>query len=228
MSKEQTKSLNIILERKTEMKKLSTILVLALSFFMMASCASQNLTKDQKIAQKSIKKEVRQLKKDGWKVAPGNIAMDLQLSEAYSKALEKDEKGYEKFVSGEAMTVGETYDAALFQATNLAKLDLAAKIETEITELIDTKLGNKQLSQKQAASLAESVAASKNLVSQKLGRVIIPVKMYRDLANGNVEVRTIVYYSHDMAMDVLKQTMREDLEKKADDLSKQLDKILGF
>lgn len=210
------------------MKKLSTILVFALSFIMMASCASQNLTKDQKIAQKSIKKEVRQLKKDGWKVAPGNIALDLQLSEAYSKALEKDEKGYEKFVSGEAMTVGETYDAALFQATNLAKLDLAAKIETEITELIDTKLGNKQLSQKQAASLAESVAASKNLVSQKLGRVIIPVKMYRDLANGNVEVRTIVYYSHDMAMDVLKQTMREDLEKKADDLSKQLDKILGF
>ena len=210
------------------MKKLSTILVLALSFVMMASCASQNLSKDQKTAQKSIKKEVRQLKKDGWKVAPGNIAMDLQLSEAYSKALEKDEKGYEKFVSGEAMTVGETYDAALFQATNLAKLDLAAKIETEITELIDTKLGNKQLSQKQAASLAESVAASKNLVSQKLGRVIIPVKMYRDLDNGNVEVRTIVYYSHDMAMDVLKQTMREDLEKKADDLSKQLDKILGF
>lgn len=210
------------------MKKLTTLLVLAFSVVMMASCASQNLTKDQKMAEKSIKKEVRQLKKDGWKVAPGNIAMDLQLKEAYSKALEKDEKGYEKFVSGEAMTVGETYDAALFQATNLAKLDLAAKIETEITELIDTKLGNKQLSQKQAASLAESVAASKNLVSQKLGRVIIPVKMYRDLENGNVEVRTIVYYSHDMAMDVLKQTMREDLEKKADDLSKQLDKILGF
>jgi len=210
------------------MKKLTTLLVLAFSVVMMASCASQNLTKDQKMAEKSIKKEVRQLKKDGWKVAPGNIAMDLQLKEAYSKALEKDEKGYEKFVTGEAMTVGETYDATLFQATNLAKLDLAAKIETEITELIDTKLGNKQLSQKQAASLAESVAASKNLVSQKLGRVLIPVKMYRDLDNGNVEVRTIVYYSHDMAMDVLKQTMREDLEKKADDLSKQLDKILGF
>ena len=210
------------------MKKLPTLLVFALSVVMMVGCASQNLTKDQRMAEKSIKKEVRQLKKDGWKVAPGNIAMDLQLKEAYSRALERDEKGYEKFVTGEAMTVGETYDAALFQATNLAKLDLAAKIETEITELIDTKLGNKQLSQKQAASLAESVAASKNLVSQKLGRVIIPVKMYRDLENGNVEVRTIVYYSHDMAMDVLKQTMREDLEKKADDLSKQLDKILGF
>ena len=210
------------------MKKLRTLLALALSVVMTTSCASQNLTKDQKKAEKSIKKEVKQLKKDGWKVAPGNIAMDLQLKEAYSKALEKDDKGYEKFVSGEAMTVGETYDAALFQATNLAKLDLAAKIETEITELIDTKLGNKQLSQKQATSLAESVAASKNLVSQKLGRVLTPVKMYRDLDNGNVEVRTIVYYSHDMAMDIMKQSMREDLEQKADDLSKQLDRILGF
>lgn len=226
--KEQTKSLNINLERKTEMKKLSTILVLALSFVMMASCASQNLTKDQKMAQKSVKKEVRQLKKDGWKVAPGNIALDLQLKESYNKALELDEKGYEKFVAGEAMSVGETYDAALFQATNLAKLDLAGKIQTEVTELIDNKLANKQLSQKQATSLAESVAASKNLVSQKLGRVIVPVKMYRDLENGNVEVRTVMYYSHDMAMDIMKQTMREDLEKKADDLSKQLDKILGF
>ena len=210
------------------MKKLSTILVLALSIIMMASCASQNLTKDQKTAQKSIKKEVRQLKKDGWKVAPGNIALDMQLKESYNKALELDEKGYEKFVAGEAMSVGETYDAALFQATNLAKLDLAGKIQTEVTELIDNKLANKQLSQKQATSLAESVAASKNLVSQKLGRVIVPVKMYRDLENGNVEVRTVMYYSHDMAMDIMKQTMREDLEKKADDLSKQLDKILGF
>ena len=228
LSKEQTKSLNINLERKTEMKKLSTILVLALSFVMMASCASQNLTKDQKTAQKSIKKEVRQLKKDGWKVAPGNIALDMQLKESYNKALELDEKGYEKLVAGEAMSVGETYDAALFQATNLAKLDLAGKIQTEVTELIDNKLANKQLSQKQATSLAESVAASKNLVSQKLGRVIVPVKMYRDLENGNVEVRTVMYYSHDMAMDIMKQTMREDLEKKADDLSKQLDKILGF
>ncbi len=210
------------------MKKLSTILVLALSFFMMASCASQNLTKDQKIAQKSIKKEVRQLKKDGWKVAPGNIALDLQLKESYDKALERDAKGFGKYVAGEAMTIGENYDAALFQASNLAKLDLAGKIQTEVTELIDTKLANKQLSQKQATSLAESVSASKNLVSQKLGRVLTPVNMYRDLENGNVEVRTVVYYSHDMAMDIMKQTMREDLEKKADDLSKQLDKILGF
>lgn len=203
------------------------MMVLALAIASPVTYA-QKMTRDQKQAAKTIKKEVKQLKKDGWKVAPGNISMDLQLKESYSKTLEKDAQGFDKFVSGEAMTVGETYDAALFQATNLAKLDLAGKIQTEVTELIDNKLANKQLSDKQAASVAESVAASKNLVSQKLGRVIIPVKMYRDLPNGNVEVRTVVYYSHDMAMEIMKQTMREDLEQKADEMSKQLDKILGF
>lgn len=210
------------------MKKLTTLLVIALSVVMISSCASSNLTKDQKAAEKTVKKEAKRLKKEGWQVAPGNIAMDFQLKESFNMALEKDEKGYSKYVSGEAMSIGENYDAALFQATNLAKLDLAGKIQTEVTELIDNRLANKQLSQQQAASLAESVAASKNLVSQKLGRVLVPIKMYRNLDNGNVEVRTVMYYNHDMAMDILKQTMREDLEQKADDLSKQLDKLLGF
>lgn len=211
-----------------KMKKLSSILVLALSIVMMASCASQKLTKDQKQAEKNIKSEVRQMTKDGWKVAPGNLSMDLQLKESYAKALEKDDRGYDKFVAGEAMSIGENYDAALFQASNLAKLDLAAKLQTEVTELIDTKLANKQLTQKQAASLTASAASSKNLVSQRLGRVVTPVKMYRDLDNGNVEVRTVIYYSHEMAIDIVKQSMREELEKQADDLSKQLDTILGF
>ena len=189
---------------------------------------AQKLTRDQKKATKVIKKDVKKLKKDGWQVAPGNLSMELQLKESYTKALERDVNGYDKFISGEAMSTGETYDAAMFQASNLAKLDLAGKIETEVTELIDTKLANNQLTQKQAASLAESVAASKNLVSQKLGRVITPVKMYRNLQNGNVEVRTVVYYSHELAMEAAKAIIREDLEKKADNLSKQLDNILGF
>ena len=211
------------------MKKLSVIVMMFVSLFMVASCGSnKGLTKDQKSANKSIAKEVKQLKKEGWQVAPGNLSMELQLKESYAKALERDDKGYDKFVSGEAMTTGENYDAALFQASNLAKLDLAGKIETEVTELIDNKLANKQLTQKQAASLAESVAASKNLVSQKLGRVIAPIKMYRNLENGNVEVRTVVYYSHELAMEAAKASIREDLEKKADDLSKQLDEILGL
>ena len=51
--------------------------------------------------------------------------------------------------------------------------------------------------------------------------------MYRDLPNGNVEVRIIAYYSQTMANKVAKAAMREDLEKEANDLSNRLDDILG-
>ena len=209
------------------MKKSITTLMMVIAM-LMATPNSFAQSKDQKKAEKSIKKEVKSYKSDGWQVAPGNLSMEMQLKESYSKALEKDENGYDKFIQGEAMSIAENYDAGLFQATNLAKLDLAGKIQTEVTELIDSKLANKQLSDKQAASLAESVAASKNLVSQKIGRVISPVKMYRELGKGRVEVRTVVYYNHEMAMEAVKASIREDLESKADDLAKQLDSILGF
>ena len=211
------------------MKKLSTLVILMLSMLIAAPISNaQSLTKQQKAANKAAKKEARALKKEGWMVPPGTLTMDLQLQESYSKALEKDEKGFEKYIAGEAMSIGETFDAALFQASNLAKLDLAGKIQTDITQLIDNKLANNQLSQQQAASLVKSVSASKNLVSQKIGRVINPVKMYRILDNGNVEVRTVVYYSHELAMDAMKQALRESLESEADEMAKQLDQLLGF
>lgn len=178
------------------------LLMFVLTLVIASSCGNaQKLTADQKRANKMIKKEVKQMKKAGWEVAPGNLSMELQLKESYTKALERDTNGYDKFISGEAMSMGENYDAAMFQASNLAKLDLAGKIQTEVTELIDNKLANKQISKQDAVSLAESVATSKNLVAQKIGRVISPVKMYRDLENGKVEVRTVIYYSHELAME---------------------------
>lgn len=206
------------------MKKLTISLVLVLSVIIMASCTSQKM--DQKRTEKSIKKEVVQLQKEGWNVAPGSITMELQLKESYDLALEKDDNGFEKYIYSEATTVGETYDAAFFQATNLAKLALAGKIQTEVTTLIDNKQANSQLSQEQVTSLTENVAASKILVSQKLDHGITPITMYRELNNGHVEVRTVFYYNHEMAMDIMKQAIREDLEKKDDSQSKQLYEFL--
>ena len=211
------------------MKKLTVILGILLSVIMMASCSSQGgLTKQQRADMRNIKKQAKEYKKEGWKAPIGVPSIETQLSEVYRRQAELDDKGFCKYVTGEAMTVGETYDAARFMALNLSKLELAGMIETQIAELIETKLANKELSQKEAASLAESAAASKNLVAQKLGRVIVPVNVYRDLPNGNVEVRVITMYSHDLAMESYKQTMRDDLEKKADELSNQLDRILKF
>lgn len=200
--------------------------VLAMAVAMPNSYA-QLSRKEMKAIEKNAKKETKNLTKEGWKVAPGNPTLEMQLIESYKIQMQKDDYGYDKFIQGEAMTVGQMYDAALFQAQNLSKMDLAGKMETRVIQIIDTKLANKEISQQDATSLATSISAGKNLVAQKLGQVINPVKVYRNLPNGNVEVRVIVYYSQALAMRAAKEAMRGELEKEASDLAKELDKILG-
>ena len=202
------------------------MLVVAMAVAMPTSYAQLSKKEIKKI-EKIAKKEAKQLKKDGWKVAPGLPSIEMQLAESFKMEQQKDDNGYDKFIQGEAMTLGQIYDAALFQADNLAKLNLAGKVETRVIQIIDNKLANKEITKDEAASLATSISASKNLVSQRLGQVISPVKMYRDLPNGNVEVRVIVYYSKMLADKAAKAAMREELEKEASELSDRLDDILG-
>lgn len=200
--------------------------VLAMTVAMPTSYAQMS-KKEIRLIEKNAKKEAKQLKKDGWRVAPGNPTIEMQLIESYKMQAQKDDFGYDKFIQGEAMTVGQIYDAALFQAENLSKMSLAGKMETRVISIIDNKLANNQISQNDATSLAKSVSAGKNLIAQKLGQVITPVKMYKDLPNGNIEVRVITYYSQALAMRAAKEAMRGELEKEASDLAKELDNILG-
>lgn len=210
------------------MKRLGMFLMLVVAMAVaMPTSYAQLSKKELKTIEKNAKKEAKALKKEGWKVAPGNPSMEMQLAESFKYQMQKDENGYDKFIQGEAMTVGQVYDAALFQADNLSKLNLAGKVETSVIQIIDNKLANKEITKEEATSLATSISASKNLISQRLGQVITPVKLYRDKPNGNVEVRVVVFYSKLLADKAAKAAMRETLEKEANELSKRLDDILG-
>jgi len=202
--------------------------VVTLAIAMPSNSYAQLDKKMLKQIEKSAKKDAKQLAKEGWKVAPGNPSMELQLIDSYKMQYQRDEFGYDKFIQGEAMTVGQMYDAALFQAQNLSKMDLAGKMETRVIQIIDNKLANKEITRDEATSLATSVSAGKNLVAQKLGQVITPVKLYRDLPNGNIEVRVIVYYSQALAMRAAKEALRGELEKDASELAGKVDDIIGF
>ena len=202
--------------------------VVTLTIAMPSNSYAQLDKKMLKQIEKSAKKDAKQLAKEGWKVAPGNPSMELQLIDSYKMQYQRDEFGYDKFIQGEAMTVGQMYDAALFQAQNLSKMDLAGKMETRVIQIIDNKLANKEITRDEATSLATSVSAGKNLVAQKLGQVITPVKLYRDLPNGNIEVRVIVYYSQALAMRAAKEALRGELEKDASELAGKVDDIIGF
>ena len=224
------------------MKKL-LISVLVLGLFSVAPMEAQ-LTKDQQKqrkeqvsqqrkelnakASKDARKDAKKFKKEGWQTTPGTLTLEKQLDRSMMMQMDIDQYGYPLYVMGEAMSIGENYDAAKMQALELAKQNLAGQIQTEIAALVESTVANKQLAEEEAASVTESVLASKNLISQSLGRVIPVVEVYRDLPNKNKEVLVRIAYNHDMAMESAKKVIRKDLEEKGSKLHDQLDQVLGW
>ena len=179
-------------------------------------------------ATKAARKEAKKLQKEGWTTAPGALPIEKQLDKSYLMQYEFDEDMYPKYIMGEAMSVGGNYDAAKMQALELAKQNLAGQIQTEVTALIENTVANEQMEAEQAASITRSVMASKNLISQSIGRTVPVMELYRTLSNKNKEVLVRIAYNSDMAKKAAKKAIKEDLEKKGDDLHNKLDELLGW
>lgn len=179
-------------------------------------------------ATKAARKEAKKLKKEGWQAAPGALPLEKQLDKSYLMQMEYDVDMYPKYLMGEAMSIGENYDTAKMQALELAKQNLAGQIQTEVTALIENTVSNKQLAAEQAASITQSVMAAKNLISQSIGRTITVIELYRTKQNKNKEVLVRIAYNGNMAKEAAKKAVREDLEKKGDDLHNKLDELLKW
>jgi hypothetical protein len=179
-------------------------------------------------ATKAARKEAKRLAKEGWKAAPGALPLDKQLDRSYLMQQEFDEDLFPKYLMGEAMSIGENYDAAKMQALELAKQNLAGQIQTEVTALIENTVSNNQLEAEEAASVTKMVSAAKNLISQNIGRVIPVVEVYRTLENKNKEVRVYIAYNSKMAKAAAKKAIRDELVKEGDELQKKLDERLGW
>lgn len=222
------------------MKKIISIAMAAL---MVCSIANAQSTKEtikerkqiaklayselNKKASKAARKEAKSLKKEGWGVAPGQLPLEKQLDKSYSMYYEYEESGLPKYIIGDAMSPGKTYDTAKMQAIELAKTNLAGQIQTEVTALIESTVANEQISQEDAESIARTVAASKNLIVQRIGRTFTVVECYRQLANKTMEVRVTLAYNAKMAIDEAKAVIKAQLEEKGQDLHDQLDAMWG-
>lgn len=179
-------------------------------------------------ASKAARKEAKRLEKEGWRAAPGELPIEKQLDRSYLMQQEFDDNMFPKYIMGEAMSIGENYDAAKMQALELAKQNLAGQIQTEVTALIENTVANKQLQPEEAASVVQSISAGKNLISQSIGRVLPVVVAYRTVSNKNKEVLVRIAYNAEMAKAAAKQAIREDLEKKGEELHNKLDQLLGW
>lgn len=221
------------------MKKLLT---LALVFVIGATCASaqtqkeinkENRAKDryteQKLnekASKAARQEAKKLTKEGWIVSPGSLPLEKQLDRAYNMQYDEDQDG-PIYITGFGQSIGEHYDAAKMQAIELAKLQIAGMVESNIASIVQSSIDNQQLPEGDAASIVETLQAGKNIISQKLGRVVPVVECYRDVKKKK-EVLVRLVYNRKQVLNTAKESIREELRKKSDKLHEQLDQILGF
>ena len=177
---------------------------------------------------KVVKKEAKRLAKEGWVVSPGALPLEKQLERSYTMEYEYDEDQFPKYIMANAQSIAQNYDAAKTTAISLAITNLAGQIQTEVTALVENTVANEQMDAEEAASIVETVQASKNLISQSIGRVITVVECYRVLSNKNREVMVRIAYNGEMAKQAAKKAVKEKLAEKGDKLHDQLDKALGF
>ena len=94
-------------------------------------------------ASKDARKEAKRLQKEGWQAFPGGLPMDKQVDRVYMYLESFDDDLNPQYVDGSGTATGESYAAAQAQATELARIELASKIGSEATGIIDNMLGNK-------------------------------------------------------------------------------------
>jgi hypothetical protein len=215
---------------------LRTLLLLAMGLvFALPSHAQldkgqrKDLKKDiKKKAVKEARKEAKAFQKQGYVVAPGSLPMEKMLEHTWYKLLERDDEQKLVFLSSDGNAVAETRTAAEMQALEIAKLNLAGQLETQIRSLVKVNLANSQLNAEEAASVTKVLQSAKNVIAVRLENVDPSFKIHRVLKNKNVEVNIKLLYDREKALYQAKNSLRVKLQEELGDLDGKLDKLIGL
>lgn len=218
--------------------KLIKTLTLAVAIVFAFSTLSTAQTKDarksgkkeiKKKAVKEARKEAKRFKKDGYHVSPGALPMEKQIETAWIRQYEiEEESGFPLYIVASGNSVANTQSAAKLQATELAKLELAGSISTQVAALIESSVANQQFNAEEAASVTKTVAAAKNIIAQELGRTLPLFEIYRTLNNKNVEVFVRMAYNSEKAKDVARRAITKKLEEETDIAHDKLEKLMKW
>lgn len=215
------------------MKLLVMFMALSLSTSVMAQSSVQAKLKENRAAlkkenvSKDAKKEAKRLKKEGWTVSPGGLPLEKQVDRLYMYLEQYDDELNPLYFDGEGRATAENFAAAQIQATELARMNLASKISSEATGIIDNLVANKMLADDQAASITTTMVENKTIFSQKLGRLQTPLTVVRELKNKNKEVMVRVVSKASSIQEIAKEAIRAELEKQGKELSEELKAYLG-
>lgn len=250
------------------MKRLALALSLVFTVLMafqatdaMAQKTRKELMKERemwrdRVKEKAIKEARREAKEleelGGWQVPPGERPMAKMLEESWTKMEMKKvdyETGEERdaFIWASGNGVASNKTAAQMQAIEMAKVELAGKLQTEVAALVSANVANAQLSSVDAESLTEVVQSAKTITSATLTnvkpvvllmRTSIPKKglkkMPKDkrasaqLKPGMVEVQATLFYDLYQADIQVRETIKQTLKEKVKDNEEDLRRLMGM
>lgn len=173
-------------------------------------------------------RESQKLIKDGWKVAPGSISLENLVYESIVKSREKDENDNPKYFIADGNAVAQTITAAQLQANEVAKLQIASQIGTTIAAVVESNIGNNQISTEESASLTKITESAKNIVKTRLGNIQPLLVITRPVVNSQIEMQVRIAYSYKNAMNVYKDILKKELEKSAIFNQSKVDSLLKF
>ncbi len=192
-------------------------------FMMFAVSASVNAQELSKANQKLLKKQLKEFKAEGWKVNPGQLPLETQLTKSFTSQSEVDAMGYEVWIVGEGRSTGTVYDAARTQAMTVAKGEIATKLRTDMTSTIEQDLANEQFGADEAESIAKTIVSQQGRsIDQQLNRPKTLMECWRKLPNGNTEVLIRCAISADTVSKLAKAAIQQ---ARRDNLIKDVEKV---
>jgi len=216
------------------MKTFFKLFVCSLAFLFVyataeAQVSDKKLKKDLKSkVEKDCRKTAKQLEKEGWKVMPGKLPLERQIQDSRYAELDKDKNGNKLYLTGTHKAIGGNYSAAKKIADDRARMELAANINSTLSEMIKGKLSSTNYGEGDLETIDEFVSTNKNLVSVALQGVFPVLEIYREKDNGVVEVQVMVKTNAADALKLAKKAYRDELYKKSEQLAKELDNILPY
>lgn len=213
----------------SKLKLMPLAFIFLFSSVAVAQQSEKELKKDiSEKATKEARREAKEFEKKGYSVAPGALPMEKQIERAWMRQYETDETGYPLYIVASGNSVANSQSAAKLQATEIAKLELAGSISTQVAALIETSIANEQLDRKDAESVTKTVAAAKNIIAQEIGRVIPLFEVYKEVGRNNIEASVRVAYNSLLAMESAKKVIKKKLEEETEVAHEKLEKLMKF
>lgn len=192
---------------KSIIKTLLCVFLLGFGVEAMAQMPSNKIDKE-------VKKAAKDYTKDKWTVAPGALPLARQLERSYKVEYETDAKFNPKYVTGQGQSQGEVWDAARMTAQAMSKAELANKISSQITGLVEAQLKNQEFPNDQAASVVQVCEEFKSICEQKLGPVITLMELQRTTKAGTKEVLIRTAYNIGEGLKIGKNFIDSECKKK--------------